>query len=161
MDSILQLYLVWIIVGIVLMVGYVYLGTSFVFWVAGGLAFVALMPFQLPELSDTPRVVTWVILATLYLLACFALLPPPGKGKKSTGIPKHVLLGETGQLTKSSTQPDKILIKFPYTINGSSTWPTIPLGQMEIGDQVEVVDIVGRSLVVRKPGSSSESISNT
>jgi len=150
MDSILQLYMVWIVAGVILMVGYAYLGASFVFWVAGGLTVAALLPVQLPDLSDTTQATVWILAASLYLLAWFVLFKPPGAAKKRSEVSKQVFIGESGKLIKSSGKSDRMMIKLSYSINGSSKWPIIPLGEMEAGDQVVVVDTVGQSLVVKK-----------
>ena len=138
------------------MVGYNYLGTSFVFWIAGGLTVVALLPVQFPDLSDATQVTTWVVLAIFYLLAWFVLLKPPGTRKKNAGASKLLFIGEKGQLVESTGQTDTVLIKFPHSIQGQSKWPIIPLGEMKIGDQVVVVDIIGQSLLVEKSDSTSE-----
>jgi membrane protein implicated in regulation of membrane protease activity len=83
-------------------------------------------------------------------VAWFLFVKPLEPDKSEPASVKSVLLGETGLVLRAPSQETGGMIRFSSPLLGSEDWPIIPLDEVKEGDLVTVVDLLGKSLVVRK-----------
>ena len=70
------LYWHWIVLGIVMIIAEIFLGSFFIFWFGAAAVFVGLLLILLPELSETTQIIIWAITSAAFALAWFKLIKP-------------------------------------------------------------------------------------
>lgn len=154
MEFLLGFYLIWPVIGLIVYLAYVWQGPLLVIWLAAGAATIMLSPIPLPQLSNPVHLLIWGLGATVYVSLWFSFVKPLGEGKDKPGIARQMLVGESGRIIRVPDEAGGGKVRFPYPVQGAEEWMIIPLGKMELGDQVTVVDLIGKSLVVRKADAS-------
>jgi membrane protein implicated in regulation of membrane protease activity len=144
------LYWHWIVVGIVLMLAEIFLGSFFIIWFGAAAVVVGLLLIPLPAISVAAQVIIWAVLSTAFALAWFKLIRPLNVDKTKAGLSKEALLGEVGKVLRVPSGEKRGKVRFPAPILGSDEWLIISQDELAIGDRVSVMDLSGNSLIVKK-----------
>ena len=144
------LYWHWIVLGIVMIIAEIFLGSFFIFWFGAAAVFVGLLLILLPELSETHPIIIWAITSAASDWSGITLITPLTVDKTKAGLSREALVGEIGQVLKVPTGEKRGTVRFPAPVLGSDEWLIISQDDLDIGDRVSVVDLSGNSLIVIK-----------
>lgn len=149
---------------------------NFMFWAMLGAICLAAV-FYLPAKSKWNRVAEWTgitlmgvtvlvwrqssimewILLALLIAAAFALRQlikgkiKFGFAQKQEGsIGSNGLIGSTGVVVWAHTADQIGLVRFIYPVDGKTDWPYIADGHIVVGDHVQVVQMIGEKVMVKK-----------
>lgn len=144
------LYWHWIVVGIVLMLAEIFVGTFFIFWFGAAAVVIGLFLLPFPGIGIAAQVVSWGVLSTLFAIAWFRFMKPLSTDKTKAGLSRESLLGEIGQVLSAPNGDKRGTVRFPAPILGSDEWQIISQDSLNPGDRVSVIDVSGNSLIVTK-----------
>lgn len=144
------LYWHWIVIGILLMLGEIFIGTFFIFWFGAAAVVIGLVLILFPALGAASQIIAWGILSTVFALGWFRFLKPLSTDKTKAGLSRETLLGESGQVLSPPNGDKRGTVRFPAPVLGSDEWLFISQDQLSVGDRVSVVDVSGNSLIVKK-----------
>ena len=149
LDYIIE-YWHWIVLGIVLMLSEMFIGSFFIFWFGAAAFVVGLLILPLPEMSLAAQLIIWVVSSAAFVLAWFKLIKPLNIDKTKAGLSKEALIGEIGQVLQVPSGDKRGKVRFPAPVLGSDEWLIISHETVSIGDRVSVVDLSGNALIVKK-----------
>ena len=144
------LYWHWIVIGIFLMLGEIFIGTFFIFWFGAAAVVIGLLLALFPGISTTVQIIVWGVLSTTFAFGWFRFLKPLSIDKTKAGLSRETLLGESGQVLSPPNGDKRGTVRFPAPVLGSDEWLFISQDQLNVGDRVSVVDVSGNSLIVKK-----------
>ena len=144
------LYWHWIVLGIVLTLSEIYIGSFFIFWFGVSAIVVGIILLLFPDISIAIQVLVWAILSGAFALAWFKYLKPLSRDKTKAGLSKEALLGQVGQVISPPNGEKRGMIRFPAPVLGSDEWMIISNDVLEVGDRVSVTELSGNSLIVTK-----------
>jgi len=144
------LYWHWIVIGILLMLGEIFIGTFFIFWFGAGAVVIGLLLALFPGISTTVQIIVWGVISTTFAFGWFRFLKPLSIDKTKAGLSRETLLGESGQVLSPPNGDKRGTVRFPAPVLGSDEWLFISQDQLNVGDRVSVVDVSGNSLIVKK-----------
>jgi len=144
------LYWHWIVLGIVLTLSEIYIGSFFIFWFGVSAIVVGIILLLFPDISIAIQVLIWAILSGAFALAWFKFLKPLSRDKTKAGLSKEALLGQVGQVISPPNGERRGMIRFPAPVLGSDEWMIISNDALEVGDRVSVTELSGNSLIVTK-----------
>jgi len=144
------LYWHWIVIGIVLMLAEIFLGSFFIFWFGAAAVVIGLALLIFPGLPMAAQIVGWSLLSTAFAVGWFRFLKPLSIDKTKAGLSRETLLGESGQVLSAPNGEKRGMVRFPAPVLGSDEWLIISQDQLAVGDRVSVIDVSGNSLIVKK-----------
>lgn len=144
------LYWHWIVIGVALMLGEIFIGTFFIFWFGAAAIVIGLVLVLFPGINLALQIISWAVLSTLFALGWFRFLKPLSIDKTQAGLSRETLLGESGQVLSPPNGDKRGTVRFPAPVLGSDEWLFISQDQLNIGDRVSVIDVSGNSLIVKK-----------
>ncbi len=144
------LYWHWIVLGIALMLGEIFIGSFFVFWFGAAAIIIGLLLLLFSGISEAAQIIIWALSSTIFAVAWFKFLKPLSTDKTKAGLSRESLLGEIGQVLQPPNGKKFGKIRFPAPILGSDEWLIISQDELFVGDRVSVVDLSGNSLIVTK-----------
>lgn len=144
------LYWHWIVIGIVLMLSEIFLGSFFIFWFGAAAVVVGLLQLAMPDIATATQIVLWALLSTTFAIGWFRFLKPLSIDKTKAGLSRETLLGEQGQVLSPPNGDKRGTVRFPAPVLGSDEWLIISQDELSVGDRVSVVDVSGNSLIVKK-----------
>ncbi len=144
------LYWHWIVLGIVLTLSEIFIGSFFIFWFGVSAIVVGIILLLLPDMTIAIQILIWAILSGAFALAWFKYLKPLSRDKTKAGLSKEALLGQVGQVISPPNVEKRGMIRFPAPVLGSDEWMIISNDALEVGDRVSVTELSGNSLIVTK-----------
>lgn len=144
------LYWHWIVLGMILMLSEIYIGSFFIFWFGAAAVVVGLLLIPSPEISEAAQVIIWAFSSTSFAVAWFKFFKPFATDKTKAGLSKEALLGKTGQVLSPPNGEKFGTVRFSIPLLGSDEWLIISKDELAIGDRVSVLDLSGNSLIVEK-----------
>ena len=146
----------WIVFGIALMISEIFLATFFILWFGAAAVAVGVVLYVVPDLSLTWQILLWTIVSSVLAYAWFKYLKPLSIDRTKAGLSKEAIMGEIGQVLVVPTGDKRGKLRFPAPILGADEWIIISSDELALGDRVNVVDVSGNSLIVKKynPGNS-------
>lgn len=144
------LYWHWIVIGVALMLGEIFVGTFYIFWFGAAAIVIGLMLALFPEIGAAFQIIAWALLSTFFAFAWFRFLKPLSIDKTKAGLSREALLGESGQVLSPPNGDKRGTVRFPAPVLGSDEWLFISQDQLSTGDRVSVIDVSGNSLIVKK-----------
>lgn len=140
----------WMVLGIILMLSEIFIGSFFIFWFGAAAIVVGLLLIPLPDLSEVTQIIIWTLASTVFAVGWFKLLKPLSTDNTKAGLSREALLGEMGQVLAVPNGERRGKVRFPAPLLGSDEWLIISQDALTIGDRVSVVDLSGNSLIVKK-----------
>ncbi len=140
----------WMVLGLCL-IGFELLIPSFtIIWFGLGAVAVALLLALVPVVPFWLQVLLWAIASVIFTLMWFKYLRPRNN-RTNAGQSKEALVGETGIIIRGTSDSyAKGVVRFRIAILGADEWPCYAEAPLSVGDLVEVEDIEGQMLRVRK-----------
>lgn len=138
----------WLVLGVVLIISEMFLTTFATLWFGVAAVIVALLAWLLP-ISEFIQIVLWIMLSIIMVVAWFKFIKPLSIDRTKAGLGGGVIIGELGMIVIRPT-PDRVgTVRFSVPIVGATEWMCRTRGEeVEVGQRVVVVDVVGNELVV-------------
>lgn len=138
----------WMVLGVVLIISEMFLTTFATLWFGVAAVIVALLAWLLP-ISEFIQIVVWLMLSIIMVVAWFKFIKPLSIDRTKAGLGGGVIIGELGMIVIKPT-PDRVgTVRFSVPIVGATEWMCRTRGEeVEVGQRVVVVDVVGNELVV-------------
>mgnify|MGYP001820915439 FL=1 len=143
-----MLYWHWLVIGMLLIIGEIFVTSFTMFWFGLGGLVVALVLGLAPELSLTWQLLIWAVSSAVFTLLWFKLVRPRMKDRTTAGIARESAIGESGQVIKAPVEGHRGVVRFTTPLLGSDEWSFICEAPVVAGDRVFVKDISGNTLVV-------------
>ncbi|HCO09931.1 MAG TPA: hypothetical protein DIT42_02090 [Gammaproteobacteria bacterium] len=138
----------WIVLGIVLMLAEIFIGSFFIFWFGAAAVVVGLSLTIAPSISASTQLIFWTLLSLVFAVAWFRFLKPLSKDVTKAGLSREALIGEIGQVLSVPNGDKRGMVRFPAPLLGSDEWLIMSQDSLSIGDRVSVKDVSGNSLIV-------------
>ena len=138
----------WIVLGIVLMLAEIFIGSFFIFWFGAAAVVVGLSLTIAPSISASTQLIFWTLLSLVFAVAWFRILKPLSKDVTKAGLSREALIGEIGQVLSVPNGDKRGMVRFPAPLLGSDEWLIMSQDSLSIGDRVSVKDVSGNSLIV-------------
>lgn len=143
-----MLYWHWLVIGMLLIIGEIFVTSFTMFWFGLGGLVVALVLVLAPGTSLTGQLLIWALSSALFTLLWFKLIRPRMKDRTSAGIAREAIIGESGQVIKAPVEGRRGVVRFTTPLLGSDEWPFICEDAVMPGSRVFVKDISGNTLIV-------------
>jgi hypothetical protein len=144
------LYWHWIVIGIVLMLAELFIGSFFIFWFGAAAVVVGLVLVVAPNIGDVAQLLLWGSLSIGFALAWFKYLKPLSKDFTKAGLSRESLVGEIGQVLSAPNGESKGMLRFSAPVLGNDEWLIMSQDELKIGDRASVIDLSGNALIVKK-----------
>lgn len=144
------LYWHWIVFGIALMLGEMFLASFFILWFGAAAVVIGGLVFLFPGITPAWQIFLWTLLSSALALAWFKYLKPLSIDKTKAGLSRERFLGEVGQVLSPPNGDKRGTLRFPAPLMGSDEWLCISQDTLASGDRVTVVDFSGNTLIVKK-----------
>ena len=138
----------WIVLGIVLMLAEIFIGSFFIFWFGAAAVVVGLSLTIAPSISASTQLIFWTLLSLVFAVAWFRFLKPLSKDVTKAGLSREALIGEIGQVLSVPNGDKRGMVRFPAPLLGYDEWLIMSQDSLSIGDRVSVKDVSGNSLIV-------------
>lgn len=140
----------WILGGFVL-IGLELIIPSFtIIWFGLGALLVGLLIALIPAMPDWLQVLLWAVASVAFTVMWFKYLKPKGD-RTHAGLSKEGIVGETGIIIKGTSDSfAKGVVRFRISILGADEWTCFADEPLPVGSTVQVEDIEGQILKVRK-----------
>jgi len=142
------LYWHWLVIGMLLIIGEIFVTSFTMFWFGLGGLVVALVLLAAPGTSLTWQLLVWALASAVFTLLWFQLIRPRMIDRTSAGIAREAIIGESGQVIKAPAENRRGVVRFTTPLLGSDEWPFICEDTVAPGSRVFVKDISGNTLVV-------------
>ena len=139
----------WIVLGLILCGFEMIMPSFFMLWL-GVSALVVGILVTLVDISFTSQLFIWTALSFACLVTWFKFISPRMKDKTLSGMGREALLGQNGTIIEHNTVTFRGRMKFPAPLLGSDEWDIISQDELKPGDRVQVVDLKGNALLVKK-----------
>ncbi len=139
----------WIIFGIALITIELFAPVFVMLWL--GLAAIVVGILQLAiGISFSLQLALWVILSAIFLLLWHKFISPKMGNRTLAGLSREAITGQIGLVLNFNKAQSKGRLRFPAPIIGNDEWEFISEEALENGDKVEVTDISGNRLIVKR-----------
>ncbi|MFA7553217.1 MAG: NfeD family protein [Spongiibacteraceae bacterium] len=140
----------WIILGAILIVSEMVLATFFILWFGVAAILISLLLLVFPSLSLAWQVTIWTLFSVLFAVAWFKFLKPLSVDKTKAGLSREAIVGETGQVIIAPTDDRRGHLRFSVPVLGNDEWEILSEDVLAAGDRVQVIDVSGNALLVKK-----------
>lgn len=140
----------WILGGFVLIGLELVIPSFTIIWFGLGALLVGLLVAVSPALPDWLQLLLWAAASVAFTVMWFKYLKPKGD-RTHAGLSKEGIVGETGIIIKGTSDSfAKGVVRFRISILGADEWTCFAEEALPVGSTVQVVDIEGQILKVRK-----------
>ena len=110
----------WIVLGIVLMLAEIFIGSFFIFWFGAAAVVVGLSLTIAPSISAPTQLIFWTLLSLVFAVAWFRFLKPLSKDVTKAGLSREALIGEIGQVLSAPNGDKRGMVRFPRRCLGQT-----------------------------------------
>lgn len=139
----------WFVLGFLLIISELILPAFAALWFGIGAIMVGILYFLFPMLSTTTQLVTWIIFSILCTIAWFKFIKPLSKDKTKAGLSREATVGQVGMVIQTNLELGQIKVRFPIPVLGNAEWICRSRSDVQVGDRVRVIDIMGNDLIVQ------------
>lgn len=139
----------WLLLGMLLIIGEIFISGFILFWFGISALIVAVMMLFFQPVFEI-QLLLWGLLAMGLLLLWNVLIRPGWKDRTSSGMGREQLLGQLGQVYEVDLDPTRGRLRFSVPVLGEDEWRFMSQTGFRVGDRVRVVDISGNTLIIEK-----------
>jgi len=139
----------WAILGLVLLSVEMLSGTFYILWFGIAALCVAGMLFLFPDMPLAGQLFAFTLLSVLSLTIWKRNYAPKQPGLR-VGQAQDDTIGKVGRLTAAVSSEQNGTIAFTVPVMGSREWAAISEQTIDVGEQAEVVAVVGNYLRVQR-----------
>lgn len=143
----------WFSIGTLLIVLEIFLPTFASLWFGLSALLVAFLLWLMPDLSFAGQMVIWGVLSILLTIAWFKFIKPLSTDKTRAGLVRESTIGQIGIVIETGLAHGQIKVRFTLPLLGNDEWFCRATEDVQVGDRVQIVDILGNDFLV-KPYSS-------
>jgi len=147
--SVQLLYWHWLVLGMLLVAGEIFIPSFTIFWFGLGAIVVGLVMLVV-KLSFTAQILIWTVSSVLFTVLWFKYFKPRMIDKTNAGMSRDAVIGESGQVIKAPTEHSRGEVRFATPVLGDDEWEFICDKDTAIGDRVYIKEISGNTLIVVK-----------
>ncbi len=147
--SVQLLYWHWLVLGMLLVAGEIFIPSFTIFWFGLGAIVVGLVMLVV-KLSFTAQILIWTVSSVLFSVLWFKYFKPKMIDKTNAGMSRDAVIGESGQVIKAPTEHSRGEVRFATPVLGDDEWEFICDEDIAIGDRVYIKEISGNTLIVVK-----------
>ena len=118
-------------------------------WFGLAAILVCLFLWLFPTMSFTVQIIIWGILSVLCTILWFKFIKPLSIDKTQAGLSREATIGQVGMVIQTGLAHGQIVVRFPIPVLGSDEWNCRCLTAVQVGDRVQVTDILGNDLIVQ------------
>ena len=144
------LYWHWIVAGIILILLEIPLPSFTTLWLGAAAIIVGLLMLAFPEMNFTAQILAWTVLSVIMTWSWFKFLKPLSTDKTMAGLSREAMIGQVGQVIQVPNDDRRGVLRFPAPVLGEDEWQFITQDALRMGDRVQVSDLSGNSLIVKK-----------
>ncbi len=138
----------WLVLGFLLMIVEMLIPTFASLWFGAAAVIVAALSWLLP-ISLLWQVLVWLTLSVLFMFTWFKYIKPLSVNRTKAGLGGSVIIGETGMIVLKPQADALGRVRFSVPIVGADEWFCRTRDEeVEVGDRVVVIDIIGNELIV-------------
>lgn len=141
----------WLVFGIVLMIGEMFVPTFALLWFGAAAVIVALLSFVMP-FGFLLQVIVWLALTLVFCVGWFKFIKPLSRDRTKAGLGASVIIGDIGMIIKAPTLAQTGTVRFSTPKAGASEWACRSQDDtpLAVGDRVSIVNVLGNELLVTK-----------
>jgi len=143
------LYWHWLVFGMLLVAGEIFIPSFTILWFGLGALVVGLLMLVL-ELNFPAQILIWTVSSVLCTVLWFKYFKPRMIDKTNAGISRDAAIGEAGQVIKVPTEHSRGQMRFTTPVLGNDEWDFICDSEVALGDRVHIKEISGNTLIVVK-----------
>jgi len=144
------LYWHWLVLGMVLMIGEIFIPSFTIFWFGLGALVAAGILLVAPGMSLTWQLLIWVAASAAFTFLWFKFVKPLMTDRTKAGISREAVVGEWGMVVRAPEEGRRGLLRFPVPILGADEWSFMCRETVAAGERVRVVDFSGNDLIVER-----------
>ena len=88
------LYWHWIVLGFILMLSEIFIGSFFIFWFGASALSVGVAMLAIPNMSEAAQIIIWGFASLMFALGWFKFIKPLSRDNTKAGLSKEALLGQ-------------------------------------------------------------------
>jgi membrane protein implicated in regulation of membrane protease activity len=139
----------WLILGMVLIVGEIFVPSFTILWFGLGAIVVGLMSLFL-NIDLMTQILIWTIVSTSFAVFWFAMLKPKMADRNNQSLIRETAIGESGWVIKLPTATTNGKLRFSTSILGQDEWEFTCDTNVSLGDRLHIKEITANTLVVTK-----------
>lgn len=145
---------IWIVGGILLILGELVIPSFFVVWFGLGALLVGLLMLAAPDLSLTAQLGVWTLASLAMVLLWFRVFKPE-RHKTRVGQADGEVIGEVGLLVSAVAPFARGKVRFQRPLLGSEEWVCLAESAIAAGERVQVIAVEGSYLKVAEVGKKA------
>lgn len=139
----------WLVLGFLLFAAEVFVSGFVLFWFGAAAIVLALLLLAV-DLPFSAQLLIWGLLSIAALVGWLKFVAPGWKDRTTAGMAAEALAGQIGSVIESNAGKSRGKLRFPAPVLGEDEWQFLSETEIAIGERVQVTDISGNTLVVRK-----------
>ena len=144
-----MLYWHWLVLGLLLVVGEIFIPSFTILWFGLGALVVGLVELLIP-MSLSVQILLWTVSSVVFTLVWFkSIKVKMAQGNRGEDA-RNDAIGASGLVTKLPTQSTQGRIRFSTPVMDSDEWKFSCDSIVELGDRLHIKEVSGDFLVVAK-----------
>ena len=144
-----MLYWHWLVLGLLLVVGEIFIPSFTILWFGLGALVVGLVELLIP-MSLSVQILLWTVSSVVFTLVWFKIIKVKmAQGNRGEDA-RNDAIGASGLVTKLPTQSTQGRIRFSTPVMDSDEWEFSCESVVELGDRLHIKEVSGDFLVVTK-----------
>ncbi|MBT5796035.1 MAG: NfeD family protein [Porticoccaceae bacterium] len=144
-----MLYWHWLVLGLLLVVGEIFIPSFTILWFGLGALVVGLVELLIP-MSLSVQILLWTVSSVVFTLVWFkSIKVKMAQGNRGEEA-RNDAIGASGLVTKLPTQSTQGRIRFSTPVMDSDEWEFSCDSVVELGDRLHIKEVSGDFLVVTK-----------
>lgn len=140
----------WLVLGMALLAIEMFVPIFTALWFGVAALVVGILLWFMPNWSPAGQMLTWGILSIVSALLWFKYLKPLSVDRTKAGLSREAVIGQVGFITVIPQDSQVGTVRFSLPVLGDDEWLCRSEEQLELGERVRVIDILGNELVVKK-----------
>ena len=144
-----MLYWHWLVLGLLLVVGEIFIPSFTILWFGLGALVVGLIELLMP-MSLSVQILLWTVSSVVFTLVWFKIIKVKMAQGNRGEEARNDAIGASGLVTKLPTQSTQGRIRFSTPVMDSDEWKFSCDSIVELGDRLHIKEVSGDFLVVAK-----------
>lgn len=144
-----MLYWHWLVLGLLLVVGEIFIPSFTILWFGLGALVVGLIELLIP-MSLSVQILLWTVSSVVFTLVWFKIIKVKMAQGNRGEEARNDAIGASGLVTKLPTQSTQGRIRFSTPVMNSDEWEFSCESVVELGDRLHIKEVSGDFLVVTK-----------
>ena len=144
-----MLYWHWLVLGLLLVVGEIFIPSFTILWFGLGALVVGLIELLIP-MSLSVQILLWTVSSVVFTLDWFKIIKVKMAQGNRGEEARNDAIGASGLVTRLPTQSTQGRIRFSTPVMDSDEWEFSCDSVVELGDRLHIKEVSGDFLVVTK-----------